>query len=157
MSSGSFENILESIESLSFEKQDCLLALIIKRRIAKRQNKIALDNPELKPKQKVGNFWDALQNFRAKLERESIVFNDDDFANLRDKSPGRKVEFSGSISSKSKYFFDSKPLCFPCCFLPVACCLKACLLLIVLKIEMHPNLVNFIMGANIEQNKKRLF
>lgn len=92
MSSASLEKIIESIETLSLEEQDDLLALIIKRQIAKRVNKIALDNTDSKPEQKVGNFWDALQNFRAKLERENIVFNDEDFADLRDKSPGREVE-----------------------------------------------------------------
>ncbi len=41
---------------------------------------------EIKP---VRDFWSALQDFRAKMEREGIVFDDDDFANLRDKSTGR--------------------------------------------------------------------
>lgn len=50
------------------------------------------EKTDLKPEQKTANFWDALQTFRAKIEKESIVFNDDDFANLRDKSPGREVE-----------------------------------------------------------------
>jgi hypothetical protein len=94
MTSASLKKIIESIETLSLEEQDYLLALVLNRRIAKRENQIALDNTDLKPEQKVGNFWDALQNFRAKLERENIVFNDDDFADLRDKSPGREVEFS---------------------------------------------------------------
>jgi len=92
MSSASLEKIIESIEALSVEEQDDLLALIIKRRIAKRRNEIAKNETNFKLEQKAGNFWDALQNFRAKLERENIVFNDEDFADLRDKSPGREVE-----------------------------------------------------------------
>ena len=30
--------------------------------------------------------------FRERMEREGIEFTDDDFANLRDRSPGREVE-----------------------------------------------------------------
>ena len=37
------------------------------------------------------NFWDALQECRKIMERENIVFTDDDFANLRDRSTGREV------------------------------------------------------------------
>lgn len=92
MSSASLEKIIESIETLSLEEQDDLLALIIKRRIAKRRHEIARNETNFKLEQKVGDFWDALQSFRAKLESERIVFNDEDFANLRDKSPGREVE-----------------------------------------------------------------
>ena len=92
MSSASLEKIIESIETLSIEEQDDLLAIIIKIRTAKRRNEIATNETNFKPEQTAGNFWDALQNFRAKLERENIVFNDEDFADLRDKSPGREVE-----------------------------------------------------------------
>lgn len=92
MSSASLEKIIESIETLSIEEQDDLLALIIKRKIAKRRNEIAKNETNFEREQTAGNFWDALQNFRAKLERENIVFNDEDFADLRDKSPGKEVE-----------------------------------------------------------------
>ena len=37
------------------------------------------------------SFWEMTLQFREKMEREGIVFADDDFANLRDKSPGREV------------------------------------------------------------------
>lgn len=41
--------------------------------------------------QKISNFWKVYQNFRAKIEEEDIIFNDDDFANLRDKSTGQEI------------------------------------------------------------------
>jgi hypothetical protein len=45
---------------------------------------------ETRPQQ--GNeFWHGLQKLRATLEREGIFFDEDDFANLRDRSPGREV------------------------------------------------------------------
>jgi antitoxin ParD1/3/4 len=40
---------------------------------------------------KENNFWEALQECRKIMESENIVFTDDDFANLRDKSTGREV------------------------------------------------------------------
>jgi CRISPR/Cas system-associated protein Csm6 len=38
------------------------------------------------------NFWSGLQKFRQTIEREGIVFTDEDFADLRDRSPGREVD-----------------------------------------------------------------
>lgn len=38
----------------------------------------------------VDDFWSALQNFRQRVDLESI--DDDTFENLRDKSPGREVD-----------------------------------------------------------------
>ena len=39
---------------------------------------------------RVRNFWSALQDFRRRVDLDSI--NDDAFDNLRDKSPGRRVD-----------------------------------------------------------------
>lgn len=38
----------------------------------------------------VNDFWSALQDFRERVDLESI--DDDTFENLRDKSPGREVD-----------------------------------------------------------------
>ena len=38
----------------------------------------------------VNNFWSALQDFRQRVDLESI--DDNTFENLRDKSPGREVD-----------------------------------------------------------------
>ncbi|NEO53648.1 MAG: hypothetical protein F6K54_11500 [Okeania sp. SIO3B5] len=40
----------------------------------------------------VNDFWSAYQKFRAKIEQEGIIFDDNTFDNLRDKSPGREVD-----------------------------------------------------------------
>jgi cysteinyl-tRNA synthetase len=37
-------------------------------------------------------FWDGLQEFRQTIEREGIVFTDEDFADLRDRSVGREID-----------------------------------------------------------------
>ncbi|MCL1466202.1 MULTISPECIES: hypothetical protein [Argonema] len=36
-------------------------------------------------------FWEGLQKFRKTIEDEGIIFNDDDFSDLRDRSVGREV------------------------------------------------------------------
>ena len=38
-------------------------------------------------------FWAATLRFRQKIQQENIVFTDEDFADLRDRSAGREVEF----------------------------------------------------------------
>ncbi|GCL39982.1 MULTISPECIES: DUF2281 domain-containing protein [Sphaerospermopsis] len=38
------------------------------------------------------NFWKMTLRFRERMEREGIEFTDEDFASLRDRSPGREVE-----------------------------------------------------------------
>ena len=37
-------------------------------------------------------FWQGVLNFRAVIQQQELVFTDDDFANLRDPSPGREIE-----------------------------------------------------------------
>ncbi|MEB3339684.1 hypothetical protein [Okeania sp.] len=50
-----------------------------------------LDNQEVLVEiKKVGNFWSALQDLRARVDLE--IIDDDSFENLRDKSPGRMVD-----------------------------------------------------------------
>jgi hypothetical protein len=38
-------------------------------------------------------FWDMTLRFRQRMQQENIVFADEDFAGLRDRSVGREVEF----------------------------------------------------------------
>lgn len=49
------------------------------------------DNQEILVEiREVNNFWSALQDFRQRVDLESI--DDNTFENLRDKSPGREVD-----------------------------------------------------------------
>jgi cysteinyl-tRNA synthetase len=70
-----FQEIVDSVRALSVEEQDNLIELIRQQREQQRCNK----------------FWEGFQELRATLEREGISFDDDDFADLRDRSPGREV------------------------------------------------------------------
>lgn len=77
-------NVLEmvkSFENLSEDEQDYLLDILVKKR--KYQQNINNTNQE--------SFWEMTLRFREQMEREEIIFTDEDFANLRDRSPGREV------------------------------------------------------------------
>ena len=62
-----FQEIVDSVLALSVKEQDHLIDLI---------------------RQQRGNkFWEGFQKLRVTLEREEIFFDNDDFADLRDRSP----------------------------------------------------------------------
>jgi cysteinyl-tRNA synthetase len=70
-----FQEIVDSVRALSIEEQDNLIELIHQQREEQHGNK----------------FWAGFQKLRLTLEEEGISFNDEDFADLRDRSPGREV------------------------------------------------------------------
>jgi len=47
---------------------------------------------EEEPKSSEG-FWDMTLQFRERMQQENITFDDADFADIRDRSVGRDVEF----------------------------------------------------------------
>jgi cysteinyl-tRNA synthetase len=70
-----FQEIVDSVRALSIEEQDNLIELIREQREQQHGNK----------------FWEGFKKMRATLEQEGIFFDDEDFADLRDRSPGREV------------------------------------------------------------------
>jgi hypothetical protein len=70
-----FQEIVDSVRALSVQEQDNLIELIRQQR----------------EEQKGNDLWQSLQRMRAILEEEGIFADEDDFANLRDRSPGREV------------------------------------------------------------------
>jgi len=77
-------SVLEMVkffENLSEDEQDSLLNILVQKR--KYQQNIDNINQE--------SFWQMTLRFREQMEQENIVFTDQDFADLRDRSPGREV------------------------------------------------------------------
>jgi hypothetical protein len=70
-----FQEIVDSVRALSIQEQDSLIELIHRQREQQRGN----------------DLWNDLQKFRATLEQEGIFCDEDDFSNLRDRTPGREV------------------------------------------------------------------
>lgn len=73
--------MVKSFENLSADEQDFLLNILVQKR--KYQQNIDNTNSE--------SFWQMTLRFREQMEQEEIVFTDEDFADLRDRSPGREV------------------------------------------------------------------
>jgi hypothetical protein len=71
--------MVKSFENLSEDEQDSLLNILVQKR--KYQQNIDSTNPE--------SFWQMTLRFREQMEREDIIFTDEDFADLRDRSPCR--------------------------------------------------------------------
>jgi|694.fasta_scaffold63178_3 hypothetical protein len=84
--------VIEKLRSLAQKYQRTLeeqIVLILENSVApfpKEQTTVsALDNTQ-------DGFWDMTLRFRQKMQQENILFADEDFAGLRDRSLGREVE-----------------------------------------------------------------
>lgn len=75
----SVPEMVKSFENLSEDEQDSLLNILVQKR--KYQQNIDNTNPE--------SFWQMTLRFREQMEWEEIVFTDEDFADLRNRSPSR--------------------------------------------------------------------
>lgn len=79
------QEILEAVDELSVDEQTSLFN-VLQLRLAQTTQK------EQQDKNRGERFLQGIRNFRAAIEREDLVFTDDDFANLRDRSPGREID-----------------------------------------------------------------
>ena len=77
------QEILQSLDELSIAEQASLFNAL-RWRLEKANQQEAQERGE--------RFGQGILDFRAAIEREGIEFTDEDFANLRDRSPGREVE-----------------------------------------------------------------
>jgi hypothetical protein len=88
------QEIIKSLDELPMQDQTSLFH-VLERRLAPmadgRSAAIAL--PVQEPQTIQGEtFWEMTLRFRERIEREGIEFTDADFADLRDRSPGREIE-----------------------------------------------------------------
>ncbi|MGP1386904.1 MAG: hypothetical protein ACTS2F_25330 [Thainema sp.] len=74
------QEILQAVDELSVDEQASLLNALQEKLTQASQSGL---NGE--------TFWKMTLRFRERMEREGIEFTDEDFANLRDRSPGREV------------------------------------------------------------------
>lgn len=91
--------MIKSFDQLSAQEQDNLLEILRQRHSQLRERENLANDSQLTTDSAEGEdaqqetFWEMTLRFRQRMEAEGIEFNDDDFANLRDKSPGREVDF----------------------------------------------------------------
>ena len=81
------QEIIQSLDQLSVKDQASLFN-VLRQRLAQKaeetQNTLMPENGD--------RFWQGVLRFRETIEKEGIEFTDADFADLRDRSPGREVE-----------------------------------------------------------------
>ncbi|GAB1544213.1 hypothetical protein NUACC21_68890 [Scytonema sp. NUACC21] len=86
------QTVLENFRELPTDKQQEVLDYIqfLKYKLSAKKT-LAISNKQefLTETQEINDFWSALQDFRQRVDLESI--DDDTFENLRDNSPGREV------------------------------------------------------------------
>jgi hypothetical protein len=81
------QEIIKSLDDLSVEDKTSLLN-VLESQLSQIKEEVQ-ENPL---QNKGDSFWEGVLRFRETIEREGIEFTDEDFANLRDRSPGREVE-----------------------------------------------------------------
>jgi len=85
------QEIIAQVENLSMEDRDYLLELIRQQQIDNHQPAIA--DFLMEEKTNSEGFWGMILRFRKRMEQENIIFTDEDFLDLRDRSVGREVKF----------------------------------------------------------------
>ena len=81
------QEIIKSLDDLSVEDKTSLFNVL------ESQLSQIKEQVQAKPLQNKGDsFWQGGLRFRETIEREGIEFTDEDFANLRDRSPGREID-----------------------------------------------------------------
>ncbi|PHJ62034.1 hypothetical protein VF14_07435 [Nostoc linckia z18] len=86
------QTVLQTFRELPPDKQQEVLDFIqfLKYKLSvKKPFSISEHQKNLRESKDITDFWSALQDFRQRVDLESI--DDETFENLRDKSPGREV------------------------------------------------------------------
>ena len=81
------QEIIQSLDQLSVKEQASLFNVLRQRLAQKAEETQGTLMPE-----DGDRFWQGVLRFRETIEKEGIEFTDADFADLRDRSPGREVE-----------------------------------------------------------------
>lgn len=76
------QEMIQSLDDLSRPEQQSLLAVL--------QTKL-LESNRYDTGRKGATFWQGVLNFRAALQREGLMFTDEDFSDIRDRAPGREI------------------------------------------------------------------
>jgi hypothetical protein len=81
------QEIIKSLDDLSAEEQTSLLD-VLRQRLSQM-----VEKSQVQPTENAGeSFWQGVERFRKTIEKEGILFTDEDFFDLRDRSPGREIE-----------------------------------------------------------------
>lgn len=74
------QEMIQSLDDLSMQDKTSLLNVL-----RSHLDSIAVAEPIQPPSSAGDNFWQGVLEFRERIEREGLVFTDEDFADLRDR------------------------------------------------------------------------
>jgi two-component SAPR family response regulator len=81
------QEIIQSLDDLPMQDQTSLFNVL-----RSRLDSIAVTKSDEQLERRGENFWEMTLRFRERIEREGLMFTDEDFADLRDRSPVREIE-----------------------------------------------------------------
>ncbi len=81
------QDVIRSLDDLSVQDQASLLLVL-----SQRLSEVAAKESAQASQGNGDTFWAGVLKFRERIEQEGIEFMDEDFADLRDRSPGREIE-----------------------------------------------------------------
>ena len=81
------QEIIQSLDDLPMQDQTSLFNVL-----RSRLDSIEATESDEQLERRGENFWEMMLRFRETIEREGLVFTDEDFADLRDRSSGRELE-----------------------------------------------------------------
>jgi hypothetical protein len=81
------QDVIRSLDDLSVQDQASLFQVL-----SRRLSEVAAKESAPAPQGNGDTFWAGVLKFRERIEQEGIEFTDEDFADLRDRSPGREIE-----------------------------------------------------------------
>lgn len=81
------QEIIKSLDNLSLQDQASLFN-VLRLKLAQTTH----EEPEKAMESDGEGFWQGVLRFRETIEQEGIIFTGEDFADLRDRSPGREIE-----------------------------------------------------------------
>ena len=85
------EKALSKMQKLSTAQQQQVLSFIEFLAFELGNRQVNQESENLKEGQQKSDFWKGLQKFRLTIQNEGMLFADEDFADLRDRSVGREI------------------------------------------------------------------
>jgi len=85
------ENAVSKMQKLPTEQQQQVLRFIEFLAFELGDRQVNQESENLKEGQQKSGFWKGLQKFRVTIQNERVLFADEDFADLRDRSVGREI------------------------------------------------------------------
>jgi ABC-type lipoprotein export system ATPase subunit len=85
------DKVLSKMQTLPTDQQQQVLRFVEFLTVELGDRQVNQESENLKEGQQKSVFWKGLQKFRVTIQNERVLFADEDFADLRDRSVGREI------------------------------------------------------------------